>query len=105
MARRRAVRQRQTRANEGEQPKNEEAPSASIDPDGASELAGNGNGEGEIRTPATLAGRPVFETGAFNRSATSPCGSHPPYAAGRRTQLKPGSAGHAGRGSLSPAGG
>src|SRR5436309_9314704 len=72
MARRRAVRQRQTRANEGEQPKNEEAPSASIDPDGASELAGNGNGEGEIRTPATLAGRPVFETGAFNHSATSP---------------------------------
>src|SRR5262249_24174636 len=30
------------------------------------------NGEGEIRTPATLSGRPVFETGAFNRSATSP---------------------------------
>src|SRR4051794_27755411 len=30
------------------------------------------NGEGEIRTPATLAGRPVFETGAFNHSATSP---------------------------------
>src|SRR5947208_7071024 len=30
------------------------------------------SGEGEIRTPATLAGRPVFETGAFNRSATSP---------------------------------
>src|SRR5690349_7098880 len=34
------------------------------------------NGEGEIRTPATLAGRPVFETGAFNHSATSP-GSSP----------------------------
>jgi hypothetical protein len=32
------------------------------------------NGEGEIRTPATLAGRPVFETGAFNHSATSPAG-------------------------------
>jgi hypothetical protein len=30
------------------------------------------SGEGEIRTPATLAGRPVFETGAFSRSATSP---------------------------------
>src|SRR5216110_2614457 len=33
------------------------------------------NGEGEIRTPATLAGRPVFETGAFSRSATSPGGA------------------------------
>ncbi len=33
------------------------------------------NGEGEIRTPATLAGRPVFETGAFNHSATSPSGT------------------------------
>src|SRR3954451_2252217 len=33
------------------------------------------SGEGEIRTPATLAGRPVFETGAFNHSATSPSGS------------------------------
>ena len=32
------------------------------------------NGEGEIRTRATLAGRPVFETGAFNHSATSPGG-------------------------------
>ncbi len=30
------------------------------------------NGEGEIRTPATLSSRPVFETGAFSRSATSP---------------------------------
>jgi hypothetical protein len=30
------------------------------------------NGEGGIRTPDTLAGIPVFETGAFNRSATSP---------------------------------
>ena len=29
-------------------------------------------GEGEIRTPETLASLPVFETGAFNRSATSP---------------------------------
>src|SRR4030095_5112276 len=35
-------------------------------------LSVSGNGEGEIRTPATLAGRPVFETGAFNHSATSP---------------------------------
>src|SRR5215217_3077932 len=34
------------------------------------------NGEGEIRTPATLAGRPVFETGAFNHSATSPGAGH-----------------------------
>jgi hypothetical protein len=30
-------------------------------------------GEGEIRTPETLASLPVFKTGAFNRSATSPC--------------------------------
>ena len=30
------------------------------------------SGEGEIRTPGTIAGTPVFETGAFNRSATSP---------------------------------
>src|SRR5688500_7420644 len=30
------------------------------------------SGEGEIRTPVTLAGQPVFETGAFNHSATSP---------------------------------
>ena len=30
------------------------------------------SGEGEIRTPATIARRPVFETGAFSRSATSP---------------------------------
>ena len=29
-------------------------------------------GEGEIRTPEPLAGLPVFKTGAFNRSATSP---------------------------------
>ncbi len=29
-------------------------------------------GEGGIRTPDTLAGTPVFETGAINRSATSP---------------------------------
>ena len=29
-------------------------------------------GEGEIRTPETLTGLPVFKTGAFNRSATSP---------------------------------
>ena len=35
-------------------------------------LSVSGSGEGEIRTPATLAGRPVFETGAFNHSATSP---------------------------------
>jgi len=30
------------------------------------------NGEGEIRTPVALTGQPVFKTGAFNRSATSP---------------------------------
>lgn len=30
------------------------------------------SGEGEIRTPADIAARPVFETGAFNHSATSP---------------------------------
>jgi site-specific DNA recombinase len=35
-------------------------------------LSVSDSGEGEIRTPATLAGRPVFETGAFNHSATSP---------------------------------
>ncbi len=29
-----------------------------------------GNGEGEIRTPATLAGRPVFETGEQDASST-----------------------------------
>jgi hypothetical protein len=29
-------------------------------------------GEGEIRTPEALASLPVFKTGAFNRSATSP---------------------------------
>ena len=29
-------------------------------------------GEGGIRTPDSLATIPVFETGAFNRSATSP---------------------------------
>jgi hypothetical protein len=29
-------------------------------------------GEGEIRTPEPLARPPVFKTGAFNRSATSP---------------------------------
>ena len=30
------------------------------------------SGEGEIRTLDTLAGIPVFETGAFGHSATSP---------------------------------
>ncbi len=29
-------------------------------------------GEGEIRTPEALAGLPLFESGAFNHSATSP---------------------------------
>lgn len=32
------------------------------------------SGEGEIRTLDTLAGIPVFETGAFGHSATSPGG-------------------------------
>jgi hypothetical protein len=35
----------------------------------AAEHAG---GEGGIRTPDTLAGMPVFKTGAINHSATSP---------------------------------
>src|SRR5215210_4066584 len=30
------------------------------------------SGQGEIRTHGTLAGTPVFETGAFNHSATCP---------------------------------
>ena len=30
------------------------------------------DGQGEIRTLDTLAGMPVFETGAFNHSATCP---------------------------------
>ena len=32
-------------------------------------------GEGGIRTHDPLAGTPVFKTGAFNRSATSPSGN------------------------------
>ena len=32
-------------------------------------------GEGEIRTPETLASLPLFESGAFNHSATSPDGA------------------------------
>ena len=31
-------------------------------------------GEGEIRTPEELSPLPVFETGAFHHSATSPGG-------------------------------
>lgn len=34
------------------------------------------SGEGEIRTPVYLAAQPVFETGAFNHSATSPDGKN-----------------------------
>ena len=34
-------------------------------------LVGNG-GEGEIRTPETREGLPVFKTGAIDHSATSP---------------------------------
>ena len=38
-------------------------------------LAREGNGEGGIRTLGTVAGTPVFETGTFGRSVTSPyCG-------------------------------
>src|SRR5690606_8511879 len=36
------------------------------------ETRGPCSGEGEIRAPGAVAGTPVFETGAFNRSATSP---------------------------------
>jgi hypothetical protein len=36
-------------------------------------------GEREIRTLGTLTRTPVFETGAFNHSATSPTGSFTPY--------------------------
>jgi hypothetical protein len=32
----------------------------------------NNGGEGGIRTHVTLSDNPVFKTGAFNRSATSP---------------------------------
>ena len=35
-------------------------------------------GEGEIRTPEGLTPLPVFKTGAFNRSATSPFQSNQP---------------------------
>src|SRR3989344_9077806 len=43
----------------------------------------NFGGEGEIRTLGTLSSTPVFETGAFDHSATSPCGhaSACPYVA------------------------
>ena len=34
--------------------------------------AGTNGGEGEIRTHETREGLPVFKSGAFNRSATSP---------------------------------
>ena len=34
----------------------------------------NRNGEGGIRTLVTVSGKPVFETSAFNHSATSPIG-------------------------------
>lgn len=37
-------------------------------------LAGQIGGEGEIRTPDTVARMPHFECGAFNHSATSPEG-------------------------------
>ena len=36
------------------------------------DLLGNDGGEGEIRTPDTVARMPHFECGAFNHSATSP---------------------------------
>ena len=45
---------------------------ASTDESSPYEIGSERNGEGEIRTPVTVAGQPVFETGAFNHSATSP---------------------------------
>lgn len=36
--------------------------------------AGGWSGEGGIRTPGTVTGTPVFETGTFGRSVTSPDG-------------------------------
>jgi hypothetical protein len=35
------------------------------------------HGQGEIRTLDTVAGMPVFETGAFNHSATCPAAPAP----------------------------
>jgi hypothetical protein len=49
-------------------------------------------GEGGIRTPDTLASITVFETAAFNRSATSPCvrdgGVASPFALGTQALLR-----------------
>ncbi len=44
-------------------------------PNGKPRRCGRGipfGGEGGIRTPVTISGKPVFETGAFDHSATSP---------------------------------
>ena len=46
-------------------------------------------GEREIRTLDTLAGIPVFETGAFNHSATSPLGSFIPTYEEFSTEIAP----------------
>src|SRR5450631_2210234 len=52
-----------------------------------SRFRGMYNGEGGIRTPDTFARIPVFETGAFNRSATSPGGPRKLSAIGGRGGL------------------
>src|SRR5215210_641140 len=47
-------------------------------------------GEGEIRTPDTVARMPHFECGAFNHSATSPAGAvRAPYVDKRSQWSKP----------------
>ena len=48
-------------------------------------LIPNFGGEGEIRTPDPVARMPVFETGAFDHSATSPF--HFEVASGRTSSL------------------
>jgi hypothetical protein len=42
---------------------------------GKSPREADASGQGEIRTLDTVAGMPVFETGAFSHSATCPEGS------------------------------
>src|SRR5882757_453913 len=55
-------------------------------------------GEGEIRTHEPRKGPPVFKTGAFNRSATSPagCGAILPDKIHLRPAAKPLNRGHLG---------
>lgn len=50
--------------------------------DGAFRRAARG-GRGEIRTHGTLAGTPVFKTGALNHSATLPVAEDQPFAAAK----------------------